>query len=41
MTYQDSQKNQDSSRVLLGLAKMQAQRLLQAEQGQMPTAVAS
>lgn len=40
MTYQDSQKNQDSSQVLLGLAKMQAQRLLQAEQGQNPTAAA-
>ncbi|WP_344961377.1 hypothetical protein [Streptomyces thioluteus] len=40
LTYQDADKNKDSAQVLLALTRMQAQRLLQAEQGRTPTAAA-
>ncbi|UQI46245.1 hypothetical protein M1P56_18815 [Streptomyces sp. HU2014] len=41
MTYQDARKNENSAQVLLALARMQAQRLWQAEEGQDPSATAA
>ncbi|PNE34619.1 hypothetical protein AF335_08730 [Streptomyces eurocidicus] len=38
LIYQDTEKNEDHPRVLLALARMQAQRLSQAEQGRVPDA---
>ncbi|MDT0448129.1 hypothetical protein [Streptomyces hesseae] len=40
LTYQEADRNRDSSQALLSVARMQAKRLLEAEQGRMPTAVA-
>ncbi|MEU1826269.1 MULTISPECIES: hypothetical protein [Streptomyces] len=40
LTYQDADKNPDSSRALLSVARMQAKRLLQTEQGRPATAIA-
>lgn len=41
LIYQDAEKSEDHPRVLLALARMQAQRLLQAEQGRVPDATAT
>lgn len=40
MVYQDADKQPDSAKILLSLARMQAKRLLEVEQGRTPTATA-